>query len=102
MVKLDLLSNTFLLLVFTKPSLTMNLLMLQCIYILKITSFYLRIQISALGCALHSLATSFGRSSCIYRLFLVRVVSCLSVVDICFSSPETRTGARTLRTPVPP
>lgn len=35
MVKLDLLSNTFLLLVFTKSILTINLLMLQCIYIFK-------------------------------------------------------------------
>lgn len=35
MVKLDLLSNTFLLLVFTKPSLKMNLLKLQCIYIFQ-------------------------------------------------------------------
>lgn len=92
MVKLDLLTNTFLLLVFTKSSLTINLLMLQCIYILKITSFYLRIQISALGCALHSLVASFGRLYCIYRLFLVRVVGFSSIVDIAGAFPVLRAG----------
>lgn len=35
-VKLDWLNNTFLLLIFTKPSLTINLLILKCIYIWKI------------------------------------------------------------------
>lgn len=36
-VKLYLLSNTFLLIIFTKPSLTLNLLIVNCIYIFKIT-----------------------------------------------------------------